>query len=334
MRPHGRRVASAIAASVVSLATSASNAMQSPAAAPDCRAIATVSSAEARTLSTASTLAPSSTKRSTVARPLPMPSPGDWPAPTTMATLSLRRMENLDHPANSHVNSAAGNLVYSIDVSQCCDQPPRYERILHQDGCNSKRARSQHVTAKTAFYASVGPELSLFDVDVAAATLEKRGTTILPANVQYAWQQPSTGYLYVVSSAGGRGVSGTTHRANAFRIDPVSGALEPHGDPQSLPSRPIHTSVDASSEYLLTPYNHPSNVTVHHINGDGSSGEAVRQPRNPDTGPCGPQTPPTPRNRTAPLLTRRNHPTRPKHQEPCAPDVATLHRAPRSPRAA
>jgi hypothetical protein len=57
-----------------------------------CRTIAAVSSAEAIRLSTASTLAPSCAKRMTVARPLPMPSPGDCPAPMTTATLSLRRM--------------------------------------------------------------------------------------------------------------------------------------------------------------------------------------------------------------------------------------------------
>src|ERR1700722_17656124 len=38
------------------------------------------------------TLAPSRAKVSAVARPLPMPSPGDWPAPTTMAIRSCRRM--------------------------------------------------------------------------------------------------------------------------------------------------------------------------------------------------------------------------------------------------
>src|ERR1700742_3984520 len=52
----------------------------------------TVSCAEARSRSTQSTLAPSRAKVSAVARPLPMPSPGLCPAPTTMATLSLRRM--------------------------------------------------------------------------------------------------------------------------------------------------------------------------------------------------------------------------------------------------
>src|SRR5215470_860218 len=91
MRPQRCRVASTIAASVASLVTSASKATHSP---PDCRAMATVSSAEDSLLSTASTLAPSCAKRRTVARPLPMPSPGDWPAPTTIAILSLRRMES------------------------------------------------------------------------------------------------------------------------------------------------------------------------------------------------------------------------------------------------
>src|SRR6516162_8085156 len=52
----------------------------------------TVSCADLRSRSTQTTLAPSRAKVSAVARPLPTPSPGLWPAPTTMATLSLRRM--------------------------------------------------------------------------------------------------------------------------------------------------------------------------------------------------------------------------------------------------
>ena len=56
---------------------------------------AAVSSAEARSRSTASTLAPSCAKRSTVARPLPMPSPGLCPAPTTTAILPARRIKRV-----------------------------------------------------------------------------------------------------------------------------------------------------------------------------------------------------------------------------------------------
>src|SRR3569623_2249457 len=39
-----------------------------------------------------STFAPSRAKVSAVARPLPLPSTGLWPAPTTIATLSFMRM--------------------------------------------------------------------------------------------------------------------------------------------------------------------------------------------------------------------------------------------------
>src|ERR1044071_2458999 len=71
------------------LVTSAWNA----AAVPCLAAIrSAVSCADSSRLSTHSTLAPSRPKVSAVARPLPTPSPGLWPAPTTMATLSLRRM--------------------------------------------------------------------------------------------------------------------------------------------------------------------------------------------------------------------------------------------------
>ena len=117
-----------------------------------------------------------------------------------------------------------------------------------------RMAWSQSVTAKTVYYTGVGPELSLYDIDVDDAAMHKRSTVTLPANVQYAWLHPSKRYLYVVSSSGGPGVAGDKHVANAFRVDPASGALEPHGEPQMLPSRPIHTSVfDASSSGARPP---------------------------------------------------------------------------------
>jgi hypothetical protein len=41
-------------------------------------------------------------------------------------------------------------------------------------------------SAKLALYASVGNELTHYDVDVAEATLTRRSAAKLPANVQYA----------------------------------------------------------------------------------------------------------------------------------------------------
>src|SRR5262245_4922841 len=98
--------------------------------------MATVSSAEARLLSTANTLAPSCANRSTVARPLPMPSPGDWPAPTTMATLFLRRMESSTAmmPPTAYANPPPG--------SKSSDRPRSAARTL-------LRAKAQYDTRMT-----------------------------------------------------------------------------------------------------------------------------------------------------------------------------------------
>src|SRR3984885_2681595 len=72
-----------------SLVTSASKAIALP---PLDSIRSAVSCADARLRSTHSTKAPSRAKVMAVARPLPMPSPGLWPAPTTMAMRSFKRM--------------------------------------------------------------------------------------------------------------------------------------------------------------------------------------------------------------------------------------------------
>jgi 6-phosphogluconolactonase len=193
-----------------------------------------------------------------------------------------------------------------------------FAALLAGTAAAPKIAWSEQVKSKPVFYASVGPELTVFDVDVADAALHKRGTVTLPANIQYAWPHPSKRYLYVVSSSGGPGAAGDKHLANAFRVDSASGALQPHGEPQMLPSRPIHTSVDRSGEYLLTAYNDPSNVTVHRIKGDGTLGDQVSQQGKLDTGIYAHQILATPGNHTAILVTRGNNATGTKPEDPGA----------------
>ena len=164
--------------------------------------------------------------------------------------------------------------------------------------------------APVVFYAGVGPELRCYSVDVDNAALVKGATVSTPANVQYAWPHPSKKYLYVVSSNGGpgsAGVAGDTHIATAFRIDPATGALTPHGAPALLPSRPIHASVDISGGYLLTAFNEPSGLTVHRINNDGTLGERVPQSDTLDTGKFAHQIIATPDNRQVILVTRGNN---------------------------
>jgi 6-phosphogluconolactonase len=172
--------------------------------------------------------------------------------------------------------------------------------------------------SKTVYYASTGPEFSLFDIDVDAAALIKRGSVTLPANIQYAWSHPSRRSLYVVSSNGGPGLAGDKHYASALAIDPATGALHPHGEAALLPSRPIHTSVDMDGAFLLTAYNNPSNVTVHRLNGDGTIGAAVTQPEELDTGIYAHQVLAAPSNRIVMLVTRGNDARPDKPEDPGA----------------
>jgi len=171
---------------------------------------------------------------------------------------------------------------------------------------------------KTVYYASTGPELTLYDIDVDGAALTKRSTVTLPANIQYAWAHHSRRYLYVVSSNGGPGLTGDKHFANALTIEPATGALKLHGEPAALPSRPIHASVDRSGEFLLTTYNNPSNVTVHRINADGTIGAEIKQDAKLDAGIYAHQILAAPSNKTVLLVTRGNDAKADKPEDPGA----------------
>ena len=160
--------------------------------------------------------------------------------------------------------------------------------------------------------------LDLYDIDFGDAALEKRAKVTLPANVQYAWLHPSRRWFYVVSSNGGPGAVGDRHWANAFRVDPATGVLQPHGEAVALPSRPLHVSVDRSGRFLLIAYNNPSNVTVHHLAADGTIGAQVGQPTQLDTGIYAHQVLTTPGNLTAILVNRGNNADEGKTEDPGA----------------
>ena len=133
---------------------------------------------------------------------------------------------------------------------------------------------------KTVVYASVGPELTQYDLDIENATFSKRGAVTLPANVHYAWPHASRQFLYVASSDSASGIGGPVgqrHNVSAFRIDPASGALIPHGDPIALPTRPIHMTSDIPSRNLLVAFSNPSGLRVYRVNPDGTPGAEVAQ---------------------------------------------------------
>lgn len=159
---------------------------------------------------------------------------------------------------------------------------------------------------RVALYANVGADLMHYDVDVDAATLTRRGTVTLPANVQYAWPHASRRFLYVASSdtAPGTGPAGNSHHVSAFRIEPGSGALTPHGAPIRLPTRPVHMATDIPSEHVLVAFNNPSGLRVYRINADATLGDEVVQREPIDAGIFGHQVRATPDNRQVILVTR------------------------------
>ncbi len=183
-----------------------------------------------------------------------------------------------------------------------------------------RSASGQTSSNKVALYASVGPELTQYDVDVDGAALVERGTVTLPANVHYAWPHAAGRYLYVASSnsASGMGPAGDKHHVTGFRIDPASGALAPHGDPIALPTRPIHMTSDIPSEHLLVAFNNPSALRVYRINPDATPGAEVAQPESIDPGIYAHQVRVRPDNRSVILVTRGNDAAPGKPEDPGA----------------
>src|SRR5258707_4248045 len=179
---------------------------------------------------------------------------------------------------------------------------------------------AQGTPGKAALYSSVGPVLTHWDVDVEGAALAKRGSVTLPANVQYAWPHASRRYLYVASSssAPGTGPAGTEHHVSAFRIDPSSGALTPHGNPIRLPTRPIHITTDIPSRHVLVAFNNPSALRVYRIDGDAKLGEEVQQRGPIDAGIYGHQVRVMANNRLAIFVARGNDPAGGKPEDPGA----------------
>ena len=171
-----------------------------------------------------------------------------------------------------------------------------------------------------ALYANVGPTLFHYEVDVATATLTRRDSVTLPANVQYAWPHVSRRFLYVASSdsASGMGPAGTRHHVSALAIDPASGALSTHGAPIPLPTRPIHMATDIDSTHILVAFNNPSAVRVYRVNADFSAGAEVPQRSAIDAGIFAHQVRVSLDNRLAILVTRGHDAAAGKPEEPGA----------------
>jgi 6-phosphogluconolactonase len=157
-----------------------------------------------------------------------------------------------------------------------------------------------------ALYSAVGDVLVHYDVDVENAALVRRGSLKLSSAVQYVWPHPSLPFLYAATSDATYGrmpTDGELHSLCALRIE-EGGTLELHGEPQALPRRSIHHSLDPSGKFALVCHNAPSGLSVYRIGPDGAVGEAVRQDADLDSGIFGHQVRVMPSGRSVVMVTR------------------------------
>jgi 6-phosphogluconolactonase len=180
---------------------------------------------------------------------------------------------------------------------------------------------------RSAAYVSVGAEFTQYDVDLDTATLARRNSVTLPGYVQEAWPHPTRPILYVAWSNGGPsyvGASGAAarggsrHGITAFKVDETTGALQPHGTPASLRSRPIYITCDVTGTHIVAAYNDPSGISVHAIATDGTIGSEIVQAGRLDTGIYAHQVRVSPSNAAVILVTRGNEPARGRAEDPGA----------------
>ena len=128
-------------------------------------------------------------------------------------------------------------------------------------------------------YSAIDDELTHYDARRGARHARAESVKV-PAIVQYAWPHPTRRFLYVTTSNRGPGLKADRNHVTAFRIDPATGALTPHGEPQTLPHRATHMCLDPAGSLRAEraqPARKPG-ITVQRIDGDGTIGAEVSSP--------------------------------------------------------
>jgi 6-phosphogluconolactonase (cycloisomerase 2 family) len=191
----------------------------------------------------------------------------------------------------------------------------------------SRETSGSSSQSRSALYASVGEELIQYGVDVQGAMLMRQSSVTLPAYVQEGWLHPSGRYFYIAWSNRGTSEaksSGEKSGVTAFRVD-SSGALQPHGAPIKLISRPVYITGDITGTHILVAFNDPSGIAVYSIAPDGTLSSEVKPAGPLDVGVYGHQVRVNPSNRSVILVTRGNKPANGKKEDPGALKIMSYH---------
>ena len=150
-------------------------------------------------------------------------------------------------------------------------------------------------SGRAVLYASAGSELTTYGLDVDKVALTKRETITLPGFITEATLHPSKKIIYIVwgkfvpGDPNGFQIHGQPHDQgmSAFRIDPATGALTPHGPSVSLGNSTGYISAvttDVPGTYILAADSDPSRISVHTLLPDGTIGKEIVSPGKLDFG--------------------------------------------------
>jgi 6-phosphogluconolactonase len=206
-----------------------------------------------------------------------------------MQTLAVTVTGHIGKPpwrAASSRSVSLGLMSCALAVLVCLAcSPPRsgVERsVLSSD---EKRGMKDGVdrpvsSRRVVIYSSEGAGLHTHALDAETGALALTSSVVLPEPVHYAAADPAARFLYVSASNGT-----TSHGLHAFRIDPQTGALTPHGAPLLPPlGRIIHLSVGSSGHHLVLAHNRAAELSSVRLAADGSLAAFVEQATPARTG--------------------------------------------------
>ena len=175
------------------------------------------------------------------------------------------------------------------------------------------------MNARVMLYSAVDDEVTQYEVDVDAATLTRGSSIRAPSFVQEGWVHPSRKHLYLTTSNRGPGLKADMNHVSAYRIDPATGGLTPHGQSKPLPHRAVNVCLDPAGGFAINAHNLPkSGLTIHRVNRDGTLGSEVEQPAGLEFGPYPHQVMVSPSGRTVVIADRGNKAERDKPEDPGA----------------
>ncbi|WP_157697714.1 lactonase family protein [Caballeronia calidae] len=164
------------------------------------------------------------------------------------------------------------------------------------------------------FFASVGERLFRFELD-SLGTLHHREELGLESPIHYVWPHSDRRLLYVASSKRWFTPHDGGHMLSVVKA-PVNGGLRQVGKSVTLPTRPIHITVDQTNRFIVCVFNVPPGIEVRALLPDGSIGEKIEQPQTPDVGVFPHQARFSPNGSWLLIPARGNHPGKDSPEEP------------------